>query len=306
MIRRVPILNTVCNISEYTNIDCPKENVIFVFKTNHIESPVEFWKISLDLLNKSKFASEFHEDLYFCNDTTPLNEIGYVILQFENIVIDTYRFRNYLILALLFYNNNFKFDEITLQNAFNELSEEEQDSYAVNSHDWFGIDDIPLTGLYFEEPEDDLVDFILENTDEYGNITPVYEYISDFDDVLYEIELENQKKKTEQKKLIAKYKRRETKYKKTGCKILPGLEAFHAIRRNCNFSMLAIDTDDFYSIEYNQTQYLSDYDEDYYTITKIVDGKMRKEVVMDTFFFCDVIKFNWAIVKCHSGFMEMI
>jgi hypothetical protein len=148
--------------------------------------------------------------------------------------------------------------------------------------------------------------FDYDNTDENGNIIPVYEGTLDFDDVLYELELENEKKKNEQKKLIAKYKRRETKYKKTGCKILFGLEAFHTIRRNCNLSLFAIDTDDFYSIEYCMTQYLSDHDEDYYTVTKIVNGKMRKEVIMDTFFFCDILKFKWAITEYHSGFMEMI
>jgi hypothetical protein len=110
----------------------------------------------------------------------------------------------------------------------------------------------------------------------------------------------------EQKKIKANIKRRETKYKKTGCKILPGLEAFHTIRRNCNLSLFAIDTDDFYSIEYCLTQYLSDHDEDYYTVTKILNGKMHKEVMMDTLFFCDILKFKWAIVEYHSGFMEMI
>jgi len=54
------------------------------------------------------------------------------------------------------------------------------------------------------------------------------------------------------------------------------------------------------------TQYLSDHNEDYYTVTKILNGKMHKEVMMDTLFFCDILKFKWAIVEYHSGFMEMI
>lgn len=305
--RQVYDRNVKCNMYQWDC--CPNENIIYVFRDN-CECQNEYWKITLDLINKSKYAYHLHEYLYFCNDITPLNEIGYVILQFDNSQDFDYLLRNYLILALKFYNIEFQFDEIILQNIFNDLSEDKKNSFCPNkSHDWYGINEISQTGLYFQDPSDsavDLIDFILDNTDYDGNIIPVYEGALDFDDVLYELELLNEKKKNEQKKLIAKYKRRETKYKKTGCKILLGLEAFNTISRNHNFSLIAIDTDDFYSIEYNMTQYLSEHNEDYYTVTKILNGKMHKEVMMDTLFFCDILKFKWAIVEYHSGFMEMI
>lgn len=165
MIRRVQILNTVCNISEYTNIDCSKENVIFVFKTNQTKHPVEFWKIRLDLLVKTSTLGLFLEHAYVCNSDIPLNEEGFTILQFEKNCSNDLRMRNFLILSLLFNKIQFSFDDTSMQYIFDNLSEDKKDDYPL-FYDLPTLDEI--SELDISGVPSELIDFF-EFTMDYEN-----------------------------------------------------------------------------------------------------------------------------------------
>ena len=165
MIRRVQILNTVCNISEYTNIDCSKENVIFVFKTNQTKYPVEFWKIRLDLLVKTSTLGLFLEHAYVCNSDIPLNEEGFTILQFEKNCPNDLRMRNFLILSLLFNKIQFSFDDISMQYIFGNLSEDKKVDYPL-FYDLPTLDEI--SELDISGVPSELIDFF-EFTMDYEN-----------------------------------------------------------------------------------------------------------------------------------------
>ena len=129
-----------------------------------------------------------------------------------------------------------------------------------------------------------------------------YEGNSEIDEVLYEIEYEKQKIKKEEKEISSKYKRRETKFKNLGCRILQGNDAFKAIQNSFSCSMIAINTDEIYSIEYSGSAYFnSDLDiQDFYTIRSIVNNQIRREVLW-SFMLPDISKYKWAIKNYHTG-----
>ena len=133
-----------------------------------------------------------------------------------------------------------------------------------------------------------------------------YEGNLDIDEVLYEIEKEieykQQKIKKEEKEISSKYKRRETKYRNLGCRILQGNDAFNEIQNSFSWSMIAINTDEIYSIEYSGSTYFnSDLDiQDFYTIRSIVNNQIRREVLW-SFMLPDISKYKWAIKNYHTG-----
>ncbi len=108
--------------------------------------------------------------------------------------------------------------------------------------------------------------------------------------------------KSEIDNLNSKYKRRETKYRNLGCEILQGKDALKAIRNSFSYSMIAIDTDEIYSIEYSgSAYYCSDLDiADFYTVRSLIDGQITKEVLW-WFMLPDISKYKWAIKKYHTG-----
>ena len=129
-----------------------------------------------------------------------------------------------------------------------------------------------------------------------------YEGNLEIDEVLYEIEYEKQKVKKEDKEISSKYKRRETKYRNLGCRILQGNDALKEIQNSFSCSMIAINTDEIYSIEYSGSTYFnSDLDiQDFYTIRSIVNNQIHREVLWSFMLPC-ISKYKWAIKKYHTG-----
>lgn len=296
MLRRVPKYNTVCNISGYTNIDCPKENVIFVFETNDIDSPVEFWKISLDLLVKTSTLEFFLEQSYVCNSDIPLNEEGFAILQFEKNCPNDLRMRNYLVLALLFNKVKFSFDDTSIQYIFDNLTEDKKEHYPL-FYDLPTLSEIPE--LDISDAPSELFDFFELTTDGDYNIYPDLQNFKNWDECFKTVDsyLEICQKKW--KKIKSDIKRRETIYRSRGYEIISGNDALVCLKKPNTHTLLGIDTPYWCSIEYIDTDLRNGKPVDLFFHRFILDGKICKE----TYFSYDE-NFNeflsdtkWAIRK---------
>jgi hypothetical protein len=291
-----------CNVSLYNYGDCPPDNIIYVFRSKSDFDPYEYWKINLDLLNKLSLLSFFNEEeFFFCSNTTPLNEKGYAILSFENNYCSHHFSRNRIILSMLYYKIKFSFDEVYLQNIFDELTEDQQIDY-TQQFDYVHDKELEKMGYNISPPPDDLYDFILDNIDTHDNIDPKFRSLNNWNDVFNEIDIYLFKIQSKWKKEKAKYKRRETKYRNLGCEILYGADALEAIKRSYSYSMVAIDTDEIYSIEYSGSgYYCSDLDDtEFYTVRRFVDNQIKKES-MWWFLLPNISNYKWAIKKYHTG-----
>lgn len=296
MIRRVPILNTFCNISEYTNIDCPKENVIFVFSTSDNQWPVEFWKINIELLIKTSTIGMLLEHAYVCNSDIPINEKGFVILQFEKNCPNDLQMRNFLILALLFNKIKFSFDDISLQFIFNNLSEDKQADYPYyyDLSTFDEISELDISGVSTE-----LTYFFELTMDDQNNIMPELQSTMSWGESFNIVDgyIEICQKKT--KKIQSDIKRRETIYRSRGYEIIPGNDALVCLKRPNTHTLLAIDTSHWCSIEYIDTDLRNGKSIDLFFFRFISNGKICKET-----HFSDNEDFNefvsdtrWAIRK---------
>lgn len=261
----------------------------------------QIWKLSMSLLGKS-----FQGPLLFRNDQYSIDEHGYIFILFE--LCYGYQ-RDFIIEALKFYNVEFNFDYATLQSQYDLLEEDE----CIMPDRNFDRTDISLEdyGIFHdsEEPRDLSIHLwnVWNNTDPDNYIHDVVDEIDEteqrlVDEFISIVKNGKKEEQPEQKKLESKYKRRRTKYENLGCKILNGYDALKAIKESFTHSMVAINTDEIYSIEYSgSAYYCSDLDDaDYYTLRKIVNGKIEKEVLW-FFLLPNIFDYEWAIKEYHTG-----
>lgn len=265
----------------------------------------QIWKLSMRLLEKS-----FQGPMIHSTDQYSIDEHGFIFILFESGV--EYQ-RDFIIEALKFYNVEFNFDYSTLQNEY-DLLEEDEYIYPLRNYDGTDIS-LEDYGIFHdsEEPRDLTIHLInlWNNTDPDNYIHDVVDEIDEIDETNQKgvdefisiIKKEKKEEQLEQKKLESKYKRRRTKYENLGCKILNGYDALKAIKESFTHSMVAINTDEIYSIEYSgSAYYCSDLDDDadYYTLRKIVNGKIEKEVLW-FFLLPNIFDYEWAIKEYHTG-----
>lgn len=267
-----------------------KDNTIYFFG----DQDIQYLKISIDLFKKTNVAP-FFEDNFRIN--CPMNKDGYLIIWYEE-----WRLWNILFEALKFYKLDFEFDESTLQKIYDNLDEKEQDEIAIFSDE--ELEDIGISSEYafpvdLSNHFDDIFD---PSWGTYGvnYIHDVHTELEEDDIINYEKSLREEKIKKQN--IESKYKRRKTKYKKLGCEILNGHDALKSISQSFTHSMIALNTDEIYSIEYSgSAHYCSDLDDaDYYTVRKIIDGKIKKEVLW-WFMLPNVFEYEWAIKEYHTG-----
>ena len=263
-----------------------EDNTIYVCRDEFDET----WKLSMSLLEKS-----FQGSMLYATDQYSIDEHGYIFIFFES---DQRYKRDLIIEALKFYNVEFNFNYSSLQDEYDLLDEDE---YIMPYTD-IGLDDY---GIF---PDDELprdlthhLGWIWYHSGSHNYIHDVVEEF-DIDEYTSIIEKENEEKRQQEKKIEVKYKRRKTKYMNLGCKILNGYDALKSIKESFTHSMIAINTDKIYSIEYSgSAYYCSDLDDaDYYTVRKIVDGKIKKEVLW-FFLLPDIYDYEWAIKEYHTG-----
>ena len=272
------------------------DNTIYVCK----DEDILIWKLSIDLLKKSMVVPIF--DDYYYQINSPLNETGYVLVWFEDGC-----YENSVILyeALKFYKVDFKFDESTLQEVFDALNEDEKENAICHVEE--SLSDVGISSdLDFP---DDLVNhfYNIFAYREWGVYACKYieceeDDTFDMDLHLFDFAVTLKENEIKQNKIEKKVKQRRTKYKNMGCKILKGSDAITEIDKSYTHSMIAIDTDDIYSIEFNREQYYaSDYpDESIFTVRKFENGKLVKKAYW-WFLLQDLIhRHEWAIKEYHS------
>jgi hypothetical protein len=309
MVRRVTYFTelkefySVSNISAYQSNDCPKENIIYTFKTKDTKYPTEFWKISLDLLNNSTILGFYIEEHgYVCTADSPLDEKGYAILQFENKCPHGNNKKNYLVLALLYHKIKFSFNNISIQNIFNELSEEEQDNYP-HDLDMLGLEEIPELNTDGSTPE--ITSFFDLCVDDYDHsIIPVLQDFQDWNECFIKVDRLRKTVENKWKKIRSNFKRRETNYRARGYEILSGRDALKAIENSKTHSLVAIDTVEWTALEFNSITW--DYNGeriDFYTLRKLIHGKVYNELrsSTDIFFMEDMCDTKWAVRDYHTG-----
>lgn len=291
----------IYDLSILNSNDCLKENIIYIFKDLHPKFPSEYWKIHLDVFNQLSLLFLLDEDnVFICDESTPLNEKGYVIIDIINGSDTT---KSLFILSLIYNIKKFKFDFITLQNIYNNFSEDEKDKFLYN-FEQFNIDAANTYNLNYEQFDDEFHEFCLENMDDWGVILPKFLEIANLNERNDEIDNFRLRYQETQKKLNLKYKKRETKYRKLGCEILNGSEALHRIQESDCYSMIALNTDLWYSIEYNfmGEHHLEFFEQHYFTVRRIINGIIVKDTILAKQLDDRIAEYNWAIKKYHSGF----
>ncbi len=274
------------------------DNTIYVCK----DEDILIWKLSIDLLKKSMVVPIFDDYYYQINST--LNETGYVLVWFENGC-----YENSVILyeALKFYKVDFKFDESTLQEVFDAFNEDEKEN--VICHVEESLSDVGIsTDLDFP---DDLVNhfYNIFAYREWGVYACKYieceeDDTFDMDLHLFDFAVTLKENEIKQKKIEEKYKIREIEYKKLGCKILSGKKAFQAIHENFDYSMFAVNTDEYYSVEFaGWFRYCADLeDAPHYTVRTKIKGRTQEEYFWEVILPEDIFKYKWAVRKYHSEY----
>jgi len=286
------------DLSAYNIDNCPDKNIIYTF--NH--DGVSYWKIDLELLIKTKMIRHLYEWCHFCNGSTQLNKNGYVYLITDECdYIDQYR----LILALIYSKNKFAFDEISHQSIFDKLTEDQKCNFE-SELDWISFED--CYDLDYIKFDDDVHDFICMNLDynaPYYLISEPFEKVDDWDECFRKVDYFKKILDKKWKFIELSILKKIQYYKKQGCKIMIGNEAFDAIKKNKEYSLIAIEENEIYSVEYNRTQsctlktgqYI---EEDYYTIRKKHNNTLLRSVEASSRLrlpFC-----QWAVKKYHSGY----
>jgi hypothetical protein len=104
----------------------------------------------------------------------------------------------------------------------------------------------------------------------------------------------------EQKKIKSNIKRRETNYRARGLKIISGNDALSTIKNSENYSLLAVDTDYWTSIEFVETNNLDDKENvDIYLYRFLSNGNICKKLRFsnDKTFTDFVCQTKWAVKK---------
>lgn len=292
----------ICDFSILNSNECPEENIIYIFKD--YDNSYEYWKVNLNFFNKLDLLAAYSYCTYFCDNKTHFNDNDFVILRFKNNSDDDSR--SLFVLTLIYHKYQFKFDYDILQNLFDNLSKNEQNNITQDLKQ-FNYDILKRLKLNFEKYSDELSEFYIENTNLFTEINSKLLTMS-FEKRCDEVDAfcirYREKLKEIQKKLDIKYKKRETKYRNQGCQILNGRQALDVIRENHEYSMIALDTDDWYSIEFNYNgYYCSDLPEvDHFTVRTIIGDKIKREVCWEALLNSRIYNCKWAIKKYHSGF----
>lgn len=299
--------NDLCpNLSVYNINDCPQKNIIYTFECDG----QSYWKIDLELLNESKMIGHINQFCFFGNGSSKLNESGYVYI----ISCEWEREHLFeLILALIYTKSQFAFDQTSLQSVFDELSEDEKENFELQ-FDSYLIDEIYELG--YVKFNEDVLDFIYMNLDFDAPFYPISEPFREVEDwnecfknVNYYKNIIDKKWKSTELKTLKK----KEYYQKQGCQILLNRRAFNAISKNKEYSLIAIEENEIYSIEFNRTQsYTVKKDMfhlkageiieiDYYTIRKKYKYKLFRSVISESELY-NLPSCQWALQKYHSGY----
>lgn len=283
-------------VNQYSCYKSANDNTIYVC----LDDDIEIWKLSIDLLKKSMVAPIFLDYYYQVN--SPLNELGYILVWFED---GCYENKAILYEALKFYKIDFEFDKSTLQEIFDSLDEDKQENVTY-------FENVNFNDLGFStdcDYPDDLVNHFknIFAYREWGVYPSKYierEEDVDMDLHLFDFAATLKENEIKQKKIEEKYKIREKEYKKLGCKILSGKNALKAIHESFEYSMFAINTDEYYSVEFSGWyRFCSDLeDAPHYTVRKKIKGRIQEEDYWEVILPEDIFKYKWAIKKYHSEF----
>jgi hypothetical protein len=281
--------------NDYKSAD---DNTIYICKDEYCE----FWKLSPQLLKKSQVIPLFED---FLQVHSSLNEPGYVIVWFDD---EYYENRFILEEAWKFYKIDFKFDQSTLQKFYDSLNEDEKDNLRYDSSGRF--EDVGISSdykLYFPDDLSSYLNLIFDDEEwgVYRTKSLIYEVDDtyDLDGLMYDFALSLEEYELKNKQNEKKIKQRRTKYKNMGCKILKGYDALTEIDKSYTHSMIAINTDDIYSIEFNREEYYaSDYqDASIFTVRKFENGKLVKKAYWWFLLFDLIHDYEWAIKQYHSN-----
>lgn len=282
------------------NVDgCPENNIIYTFNYDGLW----YWKIDLKLLNQTKTIDRLHEFCYFCNGSTDLNKSGYVYIILEEDYLDH---QYELILALIYSKNKFAFDQESHQIIFDTLSEDEKENFLYELDQQTIYESYDLGYLKFN---DDVFDFIYMNLDfdtPFYPISETFEKVEDWNECFKEVDNFRKVLDKKWKFIQLTIVNKKDYYKKQGCQIMLGQQAFDAIKKNKEYSLIAIEENEIYSIEYNHTasftlragQYV---EKDYYTIRTKHKNKLFRKVV-ENYWFDNAPFCQWVLKKYHSGY----
>jgi hypothetical protein len=232
------------NFSNYKSHDCKNKNIIFVFK----DDGIEYWKINKDLILQKDLMLYDIDDIAICNESHPLNEKGYVIFAFYS---DSDCAKYYIVLSLIYSKNKFSFDEIFLQNTFDNLSTEQKNSY-YDSLDFcseFELENRNIE-IKFRTCSHELRDFLADCYDHfYGKIIK-FSKITNWDECFAEVDLMRKIIDKKYKKIASDIKRRQTLYKSRGYEFITGDIAYDTLKNPKTHSLLALDTHYWTCVKY--------------------------------------------------------
>ena len=293
--RRYP----VPNLAGYNIDDCPEKNIIFTFNYDG----ASYWKIDIELLNQSKMIGYLNEFCYFCNGSTKLNESGYVYIILNE---DERRHQHELILALIYSKKKFAFNQTLLQSVFDMLTEDEKWNFESELDTKTIYDSYDLGYVKFDE---DVFDFIYMNfkfNEIFCSISETFQKVENWDECFKEVDSFRKALDKKWKKIELSILSKKEYYKNQGCEIMIASRAFDAIKKNKEYSLIAIEENEIYSIEYNRTEIYTfkegqNIEEDYYTIRKKHKNKLFRRVVSSDWFY-GVPFCQWALKKYHSGY----
>lgn len=288
------------NLDGY-NIDyCPEKNIIFTFTYDEYS----YWKIDLELLIQSKMIGRLNEYCFYCNGSTKLNESGYVYI----ILSEWERVHQYeLILALIYSKNKFAFDQKSLQSIFDTLTEDDKSNLDLLLDRKTIYDCYDLDYLKFDN---DVSDFIYMNLDFDEHFVPIlktFEKVEDWDQCFKEVDSCRKALGKKWKAIELNILNKKEYYKSQGCKIMLADRAIDAIKKNKEYSLIAIEENKIYSLEFNHTETVTlktgEVIEigDYYTIRKKYKNKLFRSVLKNSDIW-DLPFCQWAVKKYHSGY----
>jgi len=233
------------NFSNYKSDDCPNKNIIFVFKDN---DGIEYWKINKDLILQKDVMLFSIDDIAICNESHPLNEKGYVIFAFD---CDSDCAKYYIVLSLIYSKNKFSFDEIFLQNTFDNLSTEQQNSYydGLDFCSEFDLENRNIE-IKFHTCSYELGDFLADCYDHFYDKIIKFSKITNWDECFAEVDLMRKIIDKKYKKIASDIKRRQTLYKSRGYEFITGDIAYDALMNPTTHSLLALDTHYWTCVKY--------------------------------------------------------
>jgi hypothetical protein len=233
------------NFSNYKLDDCSNKNIIFVFKDN---DGIEYWKINKDLIFQKDVMLYDIDDIAICNESHPLNEKGYVIFAFNS---DSDCAKYYIVLSLIYSKNKFSFDEIFLQNTFDNLSTAQQNSY-YDSLDFcseFELENRNIE-IKFRTCSHELGDFLANCYDHFYDKIIKFSKITNWDECFAEVDLMRKIIDKKYKKIASDIKRRQTLYKSRGYEFITGDIAYDTLKNPKTHSLLALDTHYWTCVKY--------------------------------------------------------